>query len=64
MSSDRLLEYEQENYDVLVENFLELHSEKWNEYVHEQWVDYEASTADYLYDMHRDREIEDGIDKS
>ena len=38
MSDDRLIKFEENNYDRLVEKFIELYEDKWGEFVYDKYV--------------------------
>ena len=37
MSSDRLIEFEEYNWEELVEKFIAQHRKEWEEFVYEEW---------------------------
>ena len=39
MSGDELIEFEEGNYDVLVDKFIKKNQDKWDDFVHDEYMD-------------------------
>lgn len=39
MSDDRLIRFEEDNYDTLMEKFIKLYQDKWDELVYDEYTD-------------------------
>ena len=61
MSSDKLIEYEQEHFEELWKKFLRNHNldDEWTIYVYEQYQDFTAGFTDYLYEQYKDVKFEE-----
>jgi len=56
MGGDEMLDFEESNYDDLLEKFKEKYLDKWEEFVYEQYIDYYADMGDFV---RRDRREEE-----
>lgn len=54
----KLEKFEQTYYEELVERFIDKNRDSWDEFVFEQFQEFEADYSDYLYDQEKDRQLE------
>ena len=61
MDEDKFLDWQQHNFEDLMQKFVDLKEfkDKFDEFCFNQYQEAEADHADYLYEMHKDMQLEE-----
>jgi len=61
MNKDKFIDYQNDNWDTLFENFMAKNPtirDMFDDYCFEEFKESEADLSDYLYEMNRDMDLE------
>lgn len=47
MSSDRMINFEEDNWDWLIDKFLKIHKDEWEEFIYEEYMNNYPEPPDY-----------------